>query len=143
MQIKHIGDAIGRNTKRVADTGIGGALMGGPPLQAHIVVAANADKDTGLATGQAVRVDTGRFNCFPSHFQQQALLWVDCPGFQAGDAKKVSIKFINLFEKTTPAGAHFARGWGGSIKRGHIPALVWHLGNRVVAGQQILPEGRW
>ena len=77
MQIKHIGDAIGRNTEGVANASIGGALMGRPPLQAYIIVTANADKDAGLATGQTVRVDAGRLNRFPSHFQQQALLWVD------------------------------------------------------------------
>src|SRR5262245_54556743 len=90
------------------------------------------DKDPSLAIGQACRIQAGRLERLPPHFQEQAVLRVDPSCFDRHDLKEHGIKGFYLFQKTAPPGMHFPwRAWGWIIEGMAVPPVCGHLCNGV------------
>ena len=110
VQVEGVGDAVGGDAERIAldeivvNQGRVGCL--GRDLQPPVVVQPDANEDARGAPGQAGWDDPGVFQRFPANFQRQALLWIHGIRFARRDAEEMSVKLINLLQKTAAQTLH-------------------------------------
>ena len=106
-----------------------------------IVTAAHPDKDASWAINQTVGGQPGPFQCFPSDFEEEALLGVDPDRFARGNAKEEGIEASHIVKKSR--GAHVTLTGQGAlwvIIVSHVPATARHLLDHVGTGGEQLPE---
>src|SRR5204863_6491707 len=72
----------------------------GAQLHQPVVPDEPADVDTGIGSGQPVRIDTRVFDRLPRDFQQEVLLGIHTLRFAPGNTKKRSIELTDIVRST-------------------------------------------
>jgi len=87
-QVEDVRNAVGGNARRVAGSGrrVDHRQVVGQAIR--IVGAGDPDVDAAATAAQGRRPDAGVFECFPAHFEQQALLRVHQSRFAAAGPSK-------------------------------------------------------
>ena len=114
------------------------------PQQRAVIGAGDADEHTHRLAPQPLRWHAAIFKGAPGHLQQHALLGIHAHRLPGRDAKESGIKVVDALHKATPA--HVLRE--GVLRIGVVvlreaPTLRRHLGDRIAALPQQLPEIGW
>ena len=147
LQIKRVGDAVGRNATGVAreDEGlvIGGGVVGfRGPQQRAVVSAGDADEHPHRLAAQGFDRLGPVFHGTPGHLQQQPLLGIHALRFARCNAEQRRIELIDALHKSTPAHVLGERVLGIGVEMAlQIPALLGHLLDRLAPFSQKRPEG--
>jgi hypothetical protein len=89
------------------------------------------------AVGALARI----FKRLPGDFKHQALLWIESFCFPWRDAEELSVKLIEVLEKTASPRAHFARCGRSRIVDGlDIEAIRRNLGDGLTTLDEKFPE---
>ena len=110
MEVIKIGQSAGSKAKSgtrcIVGVNLAGIWAKKPVL--FIVILANANKHPCAAAKKPIRGLAGIFQCFPTDFQEQAMLGIQTHRLTWRYAKKLGVKSIYLGEKTAFSGVNFA-----------------------------------
>ena len=110
--------------------------------QTQIFMQLAAHEHTHIPACQRAGPITGILQRRPNCFQKQPMLRVQEHRFTRRNAKQRRIEPVNIGHKPAPVRHRaFRIGQMCAFQRPPIPALRRHLGNQVIASEQVLPEG--
>ncbi len=140
VQIEEVGEAVSGNAEGAARANVRVADLGVVKLHLAVFHARNTDKDACLCAAQLVRGNAGIFQRLPGHLQQQPLLRVHSFCLARGNTEKAGVELVNFFQKTAPAGIHFAGLGVWVIEGGQVPARCRHFTDGIHAISQQFPK---
>ena len=140
-KIQQVRNPVGRDAQRVAGSRVRVDTAEIAELRPAVIVVRDSHEDAGLAAGKRLDCLPRVFQCFPGHFEQQALLRVHSRSFARRDAEKLRIELIHLLDKAAPSRADFARhSWIRIVNLVEIEAVGRHFRDCVHAVANRLPE---
>ena len=112
------------------------------PVSAELVVAVvEADEHAGGRVGQLSRGHARVFHGLPGRFQQHAMLRVHGHGFFFRNGEELGVEIADVVHESAPLAVGATRYPGlGVVVLLDIPAVQRHLGDKVFAPQQRLPQ---
>ena len=142
LQVEQVGEAAGRDAVRAAGGDVG---VESRRVAAHdaveVVGVAQADEHAGGAAGQPIGGLAGVLQRLPGHLEQQPLLRIHARRLARGDPEELRIESVHVGEEAAVAGRHLPRRVRIGIEVGvDVPAIARHLGDRVAAPLEELPE---
>ena len=136
VQVEQIRDAVGEDRVRHACRSLAFHTHAMAVQQVVVVVRRNADKQSGIRSGERFRVISGVFDSGPYGLKEDALLGIHSLGLTRRNPEKERVECVHVFDKSAPANRRPVRIRLGSP----VPALGWNFANAVVAIPQMLPE---
>nr|CRL78801.1 hypothetical protein CPGR_04920 [Mycolicibacterium malmesburyense] len=143
LQAQPVADAarrcgVGRPDRHVGlDLGVR-QLVGG---HAEVVMGRQPHEHAGVGPGQRRRRDTRVLDRAPRRLEQEPVLRVHHPGLARGHPEERRVEARRIVDEARSAGHHLARRPGFGVEEVvGAPAVGRHLGDRVAAIAQQLPE---
>src|ERR1700728_435175 len=106
-----------------------------------IIIAADAKINPGASFLEIRRRLAGMFESFPTHFEQQTLVWIHRERFAGRDTKELRLEPVHLIQESAKPRGNLARGVGIRIVVGfYVPTIPRNFSHATATLAQQLPE---